>query len=226
MAITLKKGQKIDLRKSDGGDLTKFCVGVNWGAIESIKPGFLGIGTRKVVEDVDLDLSCVMLDSQGKLVDWIYSPDYNGWLRKNNLPLGKLFSNDQALQHSGDDRQGDVGGDDGLDNEIISVDLSLVDSGVHKIYFFLNIFLSSGQKFDFSHIPFAKIRMYEGTPTLVNSVHSNYDIVTDTTYRGKLGLILGKLYRKDGSWKFDAIGDATDDKNLLQTIAKILNDYK
>lgn len=226
MAISLKKGQKIDLRKADGAALEKFCVGVNWGAIETVKPGFLGLGTKTVIEDVDLDLSCVMLDSQGQLKDWIYSPEYNPWLKRNNYPLGKLYSNDHALKHSGDDRQGDVGGDDGLDNEIISVDLSMVDSDIEKIYFFINIYLTSGQNYDFSHIPFAKIRMYEGTPTKVNTVHSSYDIVTDTSFRGKLGLILGKLYRKNGQWKFDAIGDATDDKRLLQTISKILNDYK
>ncbi|RYZ56437.1 MAG: TerD family protein, partial [Sphingobacteriales bacterium] len=41
MAITLTKGQKIDLRKENGSTLTHFCVGVNWGGIE--KKGFLGL---------------------------------------------------------------------------------------------------------------------------------------------------------------------------------------
>ena len=86
MAINLTKGQKIDLRKNNGESLTNFCVGVNWGAIETIKSGFLGIGTKKVVEDVDLDLSCVMYDDSKNLVDWIYSPDYNNFLAKNNFP--------------------------------------------------------------------------------------------------------------------------------------------
>lgn len=35
MAINLTKGQKIDLRKETGATLTNFCVGVNWGAIET-----------------------------------------------------------------------------------------------------------------------------------------------------------------------------------------------
>jgi len=226
MAISLQKGQKIDLRKSTGEALTNFCVGVNWGAIESIKSGFLGFGTKKVVEDVDLDLSCVMLNQNGDLVDWIYSPEYNGWLSKNNIPLGKLSSKDGGLRHSGDDRQGDVGGDDGLDNEIISVDLNRVSPDVDRIFFFLNIYLNQGQNFDFSRIPFAKIRMYEGTPTRVNSVHSSYDIVTDSSYTGKGALILGKLYRRNGDWKFDAIGDPTDDKMFIQTIQRILQNYK
>jgi tellurium resistance protein TerZ len=225
MAINLQKGQKIDLRKTTGEALTNFCVGVNWGAIETTKPGFFGFGSKKVVEDVDLDLSCVMLNQNGEMMDWIYSPEYNAWLSKNNFPLGKLTSNDGGLKHSGDDRQGDVGGDDGLDNEIITVDLNRVKPEVDKIYFFLNIYLNQGQSFDFAQIPFAKIRMYEGTPTRVNSVFSNYDIVTDASYRGKRALILGKLYRKNGEWKFDAIGDATEDSIFIQTIQKIVQNY-
>ena len=226
MAINLQKGQKIDLRKSTGEALTNFCVGVNWGAIETVKSGFLGFGSKKVVEDVDLDLSCVMLNSNGDLVDWIYSPDYNAWLSKNNMPLGKLTSKDGSLRHSGDDRHGDVGGDDGLDNEIISVNLNSIDQQVDKIFFFLNIYLNQGQNFDFEQIPFAKIRMYEGTPTRVDNVHSNFDIVTDASYKGKGALILSKLYKKNGEWKFDAIGDPSDDKMFVHTIQRILESYK
>lgn len=223
MAINLTKGQKIDLRKSSGEQLTNFCVGVNWGAIETIKKGLFG--SKKIVEDVDLDLSCIMTNANGELIDWIYSPEYNQFLKQQNLPLGKLVSKDSGLRHSGDDRQGDVGGDDGLDNEIISVDLTRVDQQVEKIFFFLNIYLNKGQTFDFSNIPFAKIRMYEGTPSKVVSVHSSYDIVTDTSYKGKGALIMGKLYRRNGEWKFDAIGEPTEDKMFLNTIQKILNNH-
>jgi len=58
MAINLSKGQKIDLRKETGAKLTSFCVGVNWGAIET--KGFLGLSTNK--QSVDLDLSCILID--------------------------------------------------------------------------------------------------------------------------------------------------------------------
>lgn len=224
MAINLSKGQKIDLRKESGEQLTSFCVGVNWGAIETTKKGFFG-GTKKIVEDVDLDLSCVMTDANGQLVDHIYSPDYNGFLQQNNLPLGKLMTLDGALRHSGDDRQGDVGGDDGLDNEIIAVDLTKVDPNVDKIFFFINIYLTQGQTFDFSSIPFAKIRMYEGTPTRVDKIHSNYDIVTDSAYAGKGALIMGKLYRRNNEWKFDAMGEPTSDRMFMNTIQTILTNY-
>ncbi|MFY7810580.1 MAG: TerD family protein [Flavobacterium sp.] len=225
MAINLTKGQKIDLRKSNGDQLSNFCVGVNWGVIETSKPGLFGFGTKKVIEDVDLDLSCILLNSEGKMIDWIYSPDYNAYLQKNNFPLGKLTSNDGALKHSGDDRKGDIDGDDGLDNEVISIDLSNVNNEVTQIFFFINIYLNPGQNFDFHKIPFAKIRMYEGTSTKVNNVHSSFDIVTDSSYAGKGAIILGKLYKRNNEWKFDAIGDATDDKMFLQTIQRITQNY-
>lgn len=223
MSINLTKGQKIDLRKDTGEKLTSFCVGVNWGAIETIKKGIFG--SKTVIEDVDLDLSCIMTGVNGELVDYIYSPDYNGFLAKNNLPLGKLTSVDGALRHSGDDRKGDTGGDDGLDNEIITVDLNKVNNAVDKIFFFINIYLNQGQSFDFSNIPYAKIRMYEGTSTKVNKVYSNYDIVTDSSFANKRALILGKLYRRNDDWKFDAIGDTSDDKAFFHTIQTILNSY-
>lgn len=223
MSINLSKGQKIDLRKDTGEKLTNFCVGVNWGAIETLQKGFFG--TKKVIEDVDLDLSCILTDSNGDLFDYIYSPEYNGFLQRNNLPLGKLTSFDGSLRHSGDDRKGDQGGDDGLDNEIITVDLNKVNEKVEKIFFFINIYLNQGQNFDFSDIPYAKIRMYEGTSTKVNKVFSNYDISTDTSFKDKRALILGKLYKRNGDWKFDAIGDPTDDKVFLETIQTILKKY-
>lgn len=223
MAITLTKGQKIDLRKETGETLTNFCVGVNWGAIEKTVKGLFS--TKKVIEDVDLDLSCILTDNTGGLVDYIYSPDYNGFLQRNNLPLGKLISNDSALRHSGDDRQGDTGGDDGLDNEVITVDLNKVNPVVDKIFFFINIYLSQGQSYDFSQIPYAKIRMYEGTSSKVNKVHSSFDIATDRSYANKRALIMAKLYRRNNEWKFDAIGEPTEDKIFLETIQNILKNY-
>jgi tellurium resistance protein TerZ len=223
MAINLSKGQKIDLRKESGEKLTNFCVGVNWGAIETIKKGFFG--SKKTVEDVDLDLSCVMTDSQGNMVDYIYSPDYNGFLSKNNYPLGKLTSRDGALRHSGDDRKGDFGGDDGLDNEVITVDLTRVDNNIEKIFFFINIYLNPGQTHDFSKIPYAKIRMYEGTSTKVDKVHSSFDIATDASYLNQRAMIMGKLYKRNDEWKFDAIGDATEETIFLQTIQTITQKY-
>ncbi|WP_294818310.1 TerD family protein [uncultured Flavobacterium sp.] len=219
MAINLTKGQKIDLRKTSGESLTNFCVGVNWGAIET-KGGFLGLG--KKVTNIDLDLSCIMIDEQNNICDHLYSPLYRvEVLQQFGLPKGKLVSVDNALKHTGDDLQGDTGGDDGLDNEIITVDLNRINPNVSQIFFFLN---NAGRE-DFSQIPYSKIRMYEGTPTRVNSVFASYNVSAEAQYQGKQSIIMGKLYKRNNEWKFSAIGDPTEDVFLGQTIKRIVQSY-
>ncbi|MDR1523814.1 MAG: TerD family protein [Tannerella sp.] len=219
MAINLQKGQRINLEKSTGAKLTNFCVGVNWGAIE-VSGGFLGFG--KKTTDVDLDLSCILIDENKKICDHIYSPLYReDFLQRLGLPKGKLVTNDGALRHSGDDLAGDKDGDDGLDNEIISVDLGKLSSNVAQIFFFLN----NVGKEDFSMIPYAKIRMYEGTPTRVYEVFASYNVSAEQQYSSKRAMIMGKLYKKEGAWKFNAIGDATDDASLAHTIDRIVKSY-
>jgi|GEM_PF-2627881 len=145
MAIRLEKGQRINLEKDNGSKLSQFCVGCNWGAIEKwvVKScGFLGLSKKEVREvvDVDLDLSCLMFDAEGKPIDHIWSPLFRFGDRNVGLPNGKLDSLDRALHHTGDDLTGDQDGDDGLDNEIITVDLACVNPAVQSIVFFLNIY--------------------------------------------------------------------------------------
>jgi tellurium resistance protein TerZ len=219
MAINLSKGQRIDLRKASGASLIEFCVGVNWGAIET-KGGFLGFG--KKVTDVDLDLSAVLLNTEGKLCDHIYSSLYKKeLLDKCGLPPGKLIAANGALRHTGDDRAGDSGGDDGLDNEVITVNLALVPANVGQIFFFLN---NCGQE-DFSQIPYAKIRMFEGTPTKVKEVFASYNVSAESQYAGRRAMILGRLYRRGEEWKFAAIGDPTEDIFVGQTVLRIAQNY-
>lgn len=218
MAIRLEKGQRINLEKSNGSKLTEFCVGCNWGAIET--KSFFGM--VKEATDVDLDLSCIMVDADGKLCDHIYSPLYRvDFLAGFGKAPGKLDSGDGALHHSGDDRKGDVEGNDDMDNEIITVNLSRVDSKVQQIFFFLN----NCGKGDFSEIPYACIRMFEGSPTSLKEVFAQYDVASHAQYKGATALIMGKLYRHNGGWKFAAIGDAYRDANLCYTIDRILDSY-
>ena len=210
MVINLQKGQRVNLAKENGAELREFCVGCNWGMIPTgrtitkvIKKGRLGFGrkTEKIPElkAVDLDLSCIMLDGGKEMVDYIYSPMYTKeWLAGYHLPKGKLFSKDGALNHSGDDLQGDADGDDGLDNEIITVNLSRVRNNIREIFFFLN---NVGPE-DFSQIPYASIRMYEGTPQRVDNVYAIYDVAAIPQYKDKRALVMGKLYRSREQWRF------------------------
>lgn len=199
MAISLQKGQKISLEKSNGTTLKNLCVGVNWGAIE--KKGFFG--TKKVA--VDLDASCAVFDSNKQLLDIVY--------------FGQLTA--AGIRHSGDDLTGDMDGDDGLDNEVINVNLDQVARNAEQIVFVLNSF--QGQ--DFKTIPFASIRLYEGTESRVDSIHATYDIANDPKFAGSVSMVLGKLYKHNDSWKFSAVGETTPDRELKGTITTVARAY-
>ena len=200
MAINLVKGQRINLKKSNGDNLTSFCVGANWGMIES--KGFFGGISKKAV---DLDLSVGMFDKNKNIAEIVY--------------FGNLKA--PGIQHSGDDLTGDEDGDDGLDNEVIMVNLSQIPSDIEQVVFVLN----SYQQQDFASIPFASIRLYEGLPERVNEVVATYNIASDTKFAGYVSMILGKLYRRNGEWKFSAIGEPTKDKKLEQTLETVKQKY-
>ncbi|MEP6803873.1 MAG: TerD family protein [Flavobacterium sp.] len=201
MAINLEKGQRINLEKSNGTKLVNICVGVNWGAI--VKKGLFG--SKK--EPVDLDASCAVYDDQKKHID--------------SVNFKKLISNDRAIKHSGDDLTGDLNGDDGLDNEVITLDFSQLSPAANHVAFFINSF--RGQ--DFKDIPFASIRIYEGTPTKVTQEFARYDIANDASFAGNVSMVLGVFYKRNDEWKFSAIGVPTSDKKLEQTIVTIQQNH-
>lgn len=202
MAINLVKGQKISLKKDNGSTLQNICVGVNWGAIET--KGWLG-GVKK--EAVDLDASCILYDNSKNAIDVIY--------------FGSLKSKDGSIKHSGDDLTGDMDGDDGLDNEIITVDFSKLSSNVEYVAFVLNSFRGH----DFGTIPFASIRIYEGTPTRVNEIFATYNIAKGEGFAGHVSMVMGVFYKRNGEWKFNAIGEPTKDKKLEETIKTVQQNY-
>ena len=202
MAINLVKGQKINLQKDNGSKLQNICVGVNWGAIE--KKGWLG-GTSKVA--VDLDASCALFNDSKTLVDVVY--------------FGHLVSKDGSIKHSGDDLTGDLNGDDGLDNEVITLDFSRLSSDIDHVAFVLNSF--KGQ--DFGSIPFSSIRIYEGTPTRVSEVFATYNIAKGEGFAGNVSMVMGIFYKRNNEWKFNAIGEPTKDKKLEETLQTVTNKY-
>lgn len=99
MAIRLEK-DNASILKRERNKVDKLLCRLQLGAI--IEKKFFGLSTHVV--DVDLDLSCMMFDAAGNVVDHIWSPLYNF---RDKLLQGKLDSNDHALHHTGDDRTGD-----------------------------------------------------------------------------------------------------------------------
>ena len=83
--------------------------------------------------------------------------------------------------------------------------MARVNLNVNQIVFFLNIYNNEDFQGDFSEIPYASIRMYEGTASKVREVFAQYDVATKESCAGMRALIMGKLYRRNGEWKFNAV---------------------
>lgn len=195
--IKLEKGQRIPLEK-DGNKLTQISIGVNWGAIKG--------GWFSSDQPVDLDASVGLFDSSGRLLEKVY--------------FGNKSSNNGSIKHSGDDRSGDLGGDDGKDNETITIDLQKVPESVQSIAFVLN----SYTKIDFDKIPYAGIRVLEGINSAAKPLAA-YNVAHDAKFKGAVSMVLGKVYRHNDAWKFSAIGEPSTSQNLNETLDHFARNY-
>lgn len=189
--INLSKGGRINLSKESNNGLDKLFFGSNWGAIHS--KGLFGIGSS--VEKVDLDSTVLMYDANKNCI---------GEVAYYNLSA-------PGIRHSGDDRTGDVNGNDGLDNETIEVRLNELNPRVEYIAFILNNFTHQG----FNKIPYMGLRIYTADRVQTNVNASVNVLAKFNLEEGKEGIkmadkqavILGVAYKKDRSWRFKAVGE-------------------
>lgn len=123
MAISLAKGQKVDLTKTNPG-LSKVVVGLGW-------------DTNKYDggHDFDLDSSVFLLNEAGRCA----SPD-------DFIFYNQLEGGNGSVAHSGDNLTGQGEGDD----ESVRVNLSAVPAAIDKISFVITIHEAEarGQNFD------------------------------------------------------------------------------
>lgn len=183
MAISLTKGQKIDLTKGKP-NLDEVIIGLGWDAISS--GGFFSRGSQ-----IDCDASVLVLGEGEKIHDTVY--------------YGQLKSKDGAIIHTGDNLTGKGDGDD----EQIKVSLRQVSSAVDKLVFVVNIYQAHQRKQDFGKIKNAYIRIMDGR---TQEELVRFNLTED--YDGLTALITGEIYRHNGEWKFNAIGNGTKDGSL------------
>ena len=133
MAISLSKGQKVDLTKTNPG-LTNVVVGLGW-------------DTNKYDgrNDFDLDSSVFLLGENGKVTNESDFVFYN-----NTQGAGG------AVVHTGDNRTGEGEGDD----EQIKVNLTAIPASIQRIAFTITIHDAQARSQNFGQVSNAYARIF------------------------------------------------------------------
>ncbi len=195
MAISLQKGQKISLSKEGGAGLSRVVIGLGWDAVTPEKKGLLGGLFAPKTPDVDCDASVIML-REGKLT---YKEDL--------IYFGNLQHPTGSVRHTGDNLTGDGDGDD----EQVIIELGQVPAEYDKLVFVVNIYGCQQRNQHFGMIQNAFIRVVNAAN---NQEICRYSLSND--YAGKTALVFAEVYRHGGEWKFNAIGEGTNETDLGQ----------
>ena len=191
MSVNLSKGQRINLSKEVEG-LSKIMVGLGWDAAKQ-SGGILNHLFGSTSYSIDCDASAITMG--------------NGYKYRACIYYGNL--SEDNVYHHGDNLTGDGDGDD----EQITVDLAHLSSEIERIVFVVNIYNCTERKQDFGLIKNAYIRLVDES---TGKEICKYNLSDD--YAGKTAMIFAEVYRNNGEWKFNAIGQGTNDASISQLI--------
>lgn len=168
----------INLQKGQKIDigLSKITVGLGWDPNE-------GTG-----HDFDLDASAIMINEKRKLIS-----------EQHFIFFNNLKSPDSALEHTGDDPDGKSS--DGDDDEAIKIDLNKVGNDVQEILFVVTIEDFQNRKQNFGQVRNSYIRIVDD---LQGIEIAKYEL--DEDFSIETGVEFGRLYKRNGKWKFEASG--------------------
>lgn len=198
MAVSLQKGQKVDLTKGNA-QLNVILIGLGWDPIKQ-SGGFLGGLFGGKDPQIDCDASVLMLAEDGKLKQKGHIVFYNNL----NSPCA-------SVRHMGDNLTGDGEGDD----EQVVVQLDKVPADIHRIVFVVTIYDCANRKQHFGMIRNCFIRVVDAN---AKTELLKYNLTDD--YSGKTALIVGELYRHQGFWKFGALGEGTLDTGVADLVKR------
>lgn len=136
--------------------------------------------------DFDLDASAFILGENKKLLSDEHFVFYNN-----------LKSPDGAVEHTGDNLTGEGEGDD----ESIRIDLSKISPNASEICFVVTIHKAGERKQNFGQVHNSFIRIYN---TDTQEEIMKYELEEDFSI--ETAVEFGRLYRRNGQWKFEAIG--------------------
>lgn len=192
MAVSLSKGGKVSLAKvaEDAGiaKLSKINVGLGW-----------DVNRYDGQADFDLDASAFLCGANGKVRD---DEDFIFYNKRSDV--GSYQNNkwvpdeaNSSIYHTGDNRTGDGEGDD----ELIIVDLDKVPAGIEEINFTVTINDADKNNQNFGMVENSYIRIVDA---VTNTELLRYDLGEDFSI--ETAIVVAKLYRHNGEWKFNAVG--------------------
>ncbi|OOO00281.1 MAG: stress protein [Epulopiscium sp. Nele67-Bin004] len=188
MAVSLQKGQRVSLKKENGSALEKIVVGLGWDQANAKRGLF-----KKASQPIDCDASVFVLDG-----DKLRHKD-------DIIYFGNLGHRSNSIIHMGDNLTGEGDGDD----EQIRVDLTSVPANFNKLVIVVNIYQADVRNQDFGQIENAFIRIVDSAN---NQEMFRYNLTED--YAGQTAMIFGEIYRNNGEWKFNPMGQGTTDLGL------------
>lgn len=134
----------------------------------------------------DLDASVFILGDNRKIISDSHFVFYNN-----------LKSPDDAVIHTGDNLTGDGDGDD----EQVKIDLTKINPAVKEICIVVTIHDSVNRKQNFGQVRNSFIRIVDDSN---NTEIVKYELEEDFSI--ETAVEFGRIYNKDGQWKFEAIG--------------------
>ena len=188
MSVSLQKGQKVSLSKENAG-LSKVIIGLGWDEVKRARGGFFA----PKPQPIDCDASAFVLKN-GKLTN-----------KEDIVYFRNLRHKSGTIQHMGDNLTGAGEGDD----EQIIVDLARIPGEYDRIVIVVNIYQAVKRNQHFGMIQNAFIRLVDGRN---NHEMCRYNLTEN--YSGMTAMIFGEVYRHNGEWKFNAIGQGTNDPGI------------
>lgn len=215
MAISLKKGQGVSLKKSDY-DLSMVTIGLGWDINEE-KKGLLGSLFGKKEEEYDLDVVAFLCDANGKV------QNLGGVDGNNRVTLvGGDIIFFHSLRHSsgciwltGDNRTGDGDGDD----EQIIVKLNDLPEAYQKIAFVVQIYGGQKKGQNFGKVQNAFIRAVDNK----NKEMARFDLSGGAAFSQYCSMLFAELVRESGGWKFNAIGSPDQSDSFVTWLKQYCN---
>lgn len=134
----------------------------------------------------DLDASVFILGENKKVLSDAHFVYYNN-----------LKSPGESVIHKGDNLDGDGDGDD----EQIQIDLTKIDASAKEICIVVTIHEAESRRQNFGQVRNSFIRIVDDSN---NTELVKYELEEDFSI--ETAVEFGRIYNKDGQWKFEAIG--------------------